>query len=176
MRRVPRYLVRCALAALLVGSVGCAAAASPAASPVSPAAASAGGASETGFNPTTVSLGAGQSATITITAVGLQPGDTAAQFGVVHNLANTTITSPQCVGVFAGADINQAAQPTGALLACTFGSGGASGTTGELVTFTLTNVGGGAETISFNPASTFYLTSTFATESAGAMTSLTVTN
>jgi hypothetical protein len=173
MRRVPRHLVQCALATLLVGSVGCAAAASPA---PSPAASHVGGASETGFNPTTVSLGAGQSATITITAVGLQPGDTAAQFGVVHNSANTTITSPQCVGVFAGADVNQAAQPTGALLACTFGSGSASGTTGELLTFTLTNVGGAAETISFNPDSTFYLTGTFATEAAGATNSLTVTN
>jgi hypothetical protein len=173
MRRVLRAPIRYALAALLVSSVGCAAAASPAAVP---AAVPAGGASETGFNPATVNLAAGQSATITIAAAGLQAGDTAAQFGVVHNSANTTITGAQCVGLFAGADVNQAAQPTGSLLACTFGSGGASGTTGELLTFTLTNVGGAAETISFNPAATFYLTSTFTTEAAGATNSLTVTN
>src|SRR5207302_4425531 len=128
------------------------------------------------FDPPTVSLSAGQSAKITIAAAGLGAGATGAQFDVLHNTANTLISDPQCVGVLAGANVNQATRPDGDLIACTFAAGGASGTGGELLTFTLTNSGGGAETISLNTASTLYLTSTYAQESPGATNSLTVTS
>jgi hypothetical protein len=123
-----------------------------------------------------VSLGAGQSATVTIGAEGLSPGNTGAQFGVAHNNANTTITNAQCVGAFAGADANQATQADGTLLACTYGTGAANATSGDVMTITLTNVGGSPETISFNSAMTFYLTSALATEAPGSTTALTVTN
>jgi uncharacterized protein (DUF2141 family) len=108
-------------------------------------------ATSTSFSPTSVNLTTGQSTTITITAVGLAAGDTAAQFGIVHT-ANTTISNPACVGIFAGANPNQAVQANGDLLTCTFGAGGASGPNGNVMTFTLTNTGGAAETISFNTA------------------------
>src|SRR3979490_1309914 len=42
----------------------------------------------TSLSPPSVSLGAGESTTIAIRADGLGAGDTAAQFGVVHNNAN----------------------------------------------------------------------------------------
>src|SRR5438067_6765445 len=77
------------------------------------------GATSTSFSPTSVNLTTGQSTTITIAAVGLAAGDTGAQASIVHT-ANTRISSPACVGVFASANINQATQPNGDLLACTF--------------------------------------------------------
>jgi hypothetical protein len=155
---------------VLLSLVGCAAP-----SPKTPPA-PASSATSTSFGPTAVSLGAGQSATITIAAAGLSPGNTGAQFGVEHNTANTTISNPQCVGIFAGSDANQATQATGDLLACTSAAGIASGTSGDVMSFTLTNTGGAAETISFNTAMTIYLTSAYASESPGGLNTLTVTN
>jgi hypothetical protein len=132
------------------------------------------GATSTSFSPAAVSLPTGQSTTITIAAVGLAAGATAGQFGIVHT-ANTRISNPACAGVFASANMNQATQPSGDLLACTFASGGASGTSGNVMTFTLTNTGGGNETISFNATSTFYLNAAFTTDPAGTLNTLTVT-
>src|SRR6476646_2491185 len=125
---IQRLLVGLIVAPLVLGAVS-AAAATPA-----PAA------TATSFDPPAVSLSAGQSATITIAATGLGAGATGAQF----------------VGILSGANVNQATRPDGDLIACTFAAGGATGTSGELLTFTLTNSGGGAETISLNTASTLY--------------------
>ena len=169
MRRAWCNLAHRLPVALLVGSLVQAAASASAAAPAPSATA-------TNFEPTTVSLGAGQSATITIAAAGLGAGATGAQFDVLHNAANTSISDPQCVGILVGANVNQATRPDGDLLACTFAAGGASGTSGDVLTFTLTNSGGGAETISLNTASTLYLTSTFAAEAPGTTNSLTVTS
>ena len=174
MRRAWRSGIYRLPVTVLIVLVACAAPrpAPPGPAPLRPASS----ATSTTFGPTTVSLDAGQSATITIAADGLSPGATAAQFGVVHNNANTTISNPQCVGIFAGADATQAAQATGDLLACTSPTSAASGTSGPVLAFTLTNAGGGAETLSFDAAMTIYLTSTFAPESAGGTNTLTVTN
>jgi hypothetical protein len=169
MRPAQRDLVQRLLVGLIVGPLVLGAVSAAAATPAPAATA-------TSFDPTTVSLSAGQSATITIAATGLGAGATGAQFDVLHNAANTLISDPQCVGILAGANVNQATRPDGDLLACTFAAGGATGTSGELLTFTLTNSGGGAETISLNTASTLYLTSTYAQESPGATNSLTVTS
>ena len=42
------------------------------------------------------------------------------------------------------------------------------------MTFTLTNSGGGNETISFNASATFYLTAAYAQDPAGTLNTLTV--
>jgi hypothetical protein len=162
------------LGIVLLPLMGCAAPSPPAPSPPAPLAASS--ATSTSFSPPSVSLGAGESTTIAIMADGLSAGDTAAQFGVVHNNANTTISNAQCVGIFSGANPNQAAQATGDLLACTYPTGGASGTSGDVMTVTLTNIGGGTETISFNTAMTLYLSSAVAPVSPGTTNTLTVTS
>ena len=171
MRRAQRDLIQRLLGGL-VGSLalaaGCAAAAA--------AAAPAPSATATSFNPTSVSLSAGQSATITIAATGLGDGATGAQFDILHNTANTLVGDPQCTGILVGANVNQATRADGDLLACTFPGGGANGTNGDVLTFTLTNSGGAAETISLNASSTLYLTSTFAQEAAGTTNTLTVTS
>ena len=169
MRRAQRDLIQRLLFGLIIGPLELAAGWPAAAAP---------GPSATGtsFDPTTVSLSAGQSATIRIAATGLGDGATGAQFDILHNTANTQISDPQCVGIIAGANVNQATRPDGDLLACTFASGGATGTNGDVLTFTLTNSGGGGETISLNAASTLYLTSTFAQEAPGTMNTLTVTS
>src|SRR5947209_8859508 len=134
-------------------------------------------ATSTSFSPTTVHLTAGQAATITIAAVGLAAGDVGAQFKVVHTNANTTISNAACVGIFAGANLAQATEATGDLLSCTFVAGGASGTSGNVLTFTLRNTGGATETISFNPALSFYLQAKFTTtEPLGTVNTLAVTN
>jgi hypothetical protein len=134
-------------------------------------------ATSTSFVPATVNLTAGQAATITIATVGLAAGDVGAQFNVVHNNANTTISNPQCVGIFAGANPTAATQANGDLLSCTFVAGGASGTSGNVMTFTLTNTGGATETISFNNALSFYLQANFVTtEPLGTTNTLVVTN
>ena len=65
-------------------------------------------------------------------------------------------------------------EPNGDLLGCTFLVGGASGTSGNVLSFTLTNTGGGSETISFDAATTFYLTSSFTTDPAGTLNTLAV--
>jgi hypothetical protein len=169
MRRAWCSLVYRLPVALLVGSLVHATAYASAAAPAPSATA-------TSFEPSTVSLRAGQSATITIAATGLADGATGAQFDVQHNPANTIISDPQCTGILVGANINQATRSDGDLLACTFAAGGASGTSGAVLTFTLTNSGGGAETISLNAASTLYLNSSFTAESAGATNSLMVTS
>jgi YVTN family beta-propeller protein len=134
------------------------------------------GATSTSFSPATVNLNTGQSTTITVAAVGLSAGDASAQFGITHNAANTRITNPQCGGIFAGARVFQQAVGFGDLLACTFGGGGASGTTGDVLTFTLTNAGGAAETITFDQASTFYLRTDSTQEPPGSLGTLVVTN
>ena len=134
-------------------------------------------ATSTSFSPTTVHLTAGQAAMITIAAVGLAAGDAGAQFNVVHTNANTTISNAACVGIFAGANPTQATQANGDLLSCTFVAGGASGTSGNIMTFTLTNTGGATETLSFNPALSFYLQANFTTtEPLGTVNTLAVTN
>jgi hypothetical protein len=169
MRRAQRDLIQRLLVGLIIGPLVLAAGWPAAAAP---------GPSATGtsFDPTTVSLSAGQSATIRIAATGLGAGATGAQFDILHNTANTLVSDPQCVGILAEANVNQATRPDGDLLACTFPSGGANGTSGDVLTFTLTSSGGGAETISLNAASTLYLTNTYASEAPGATNSLTVTS
>jgi len=157
------------LAAALIGLGGCA---GPKPAPAPPAA----GIGSASFSPTTVQLAAGQSTTVTIRTEGLNAGSMATQFGLLHNNANTEISDAQCVGVFAGADASHATQQAGDLLACTYATGGATGTSGDAMTVTLTNRGGEAETISFNSALTIYLTSTLAAESLAPSSTLTVTN
>jgi hypothetical protein len=159
----------CLLVAALIGVVGCAA---PKPGPAPPAV----GSGSAIFSPATVQLTSGQSTTVTIRAEGLNAGSMAVQFGLVHSNSVTEISNPQCMGIFAGADASHATQPTGDLLACTYATGGATGTSGDVMTVTLTNRGGGAETISFNPALTIYLTSTLAAESLAATSTLTVSN
>jgi hypothetical protein len=132
------------------------------------------GATSTNFSPASVTLPAGTTTTITIVGTGLAAGDTAAQFDIRHNTTNTVISNPQCVGVFQGANPNQATTAgQGDLLACTFSSGGATQTTGNVMTFTLT--ANANDTLTFNAATTFYLTSAFATDPAGSLNTLTVT-
>jgi MYXO-CTERM domain-containing protein len=134
-------------------------------------------ATATSFTRPSVNLAAGQSTTITIAAVGLTAGDAAAQFGIVHNAANTRIANLQCAGVFAGASPLQQAVGFGDLLACVFITGGASGTTGNIMTFALTNTGGATETITFNsPGQTFYLGNDNTFESPGSLNSLVMTH
>src|SRR5207248_11427445 len=94
MQRSRRAWTQCLPVPVLVSLVGLAAASPFIATP-------AFAATSTSFTPTSVNLAAGQSTTITIAAVGLTVGDTAAQFGLVHT-ANITISSPACVGIFAG--------------------------------------------------------------------------
>jgi hypothetical protein len=134
------------------------------------------GAASTSYSPATVNLTTGESAMITVAALGLTAGDAAAQFGIVHNAANTRITNPQCAGVFAGATPFQQAVGFGDLLACAFITGGASGATGNVMRFTLTNTGGAIETITFNPGLTFYLGNDNTRESPGSLNRLVVTN
>src|SRR5436190_7549454 len=97
MRRAWRGLIPRLLVTVLVSLLVFAAASPFMATP-------AYGATSTNFNPTSVTLTAGGSTTVTIVGTGLAAGDTAAQFDVRHNTTNTVISAPACVGIFAGAN------------------------------------------------------------------------
>jgi hypothetical protein len=167
MRRAWRGLIPRLLVTVLVSLMAFAAASPFMATPAL-------GATSTNFSPApTVTLPAGTTTTVTIVGTGLAAGDTAAQFDIRHNTTSTVISNPQCVGIFAGANPNQATTAgQGDLLACTFSAGGASGQTGNVMTVTLT--ANAADTLTFNAATTFYLTAAFATDPAGTLNTLQV--
>jgi hypothetical protein len=139
-----------------------------AAAPTRPPTATTLSAGATRFSPDAVTLGAGESATITVIRDGGSSGAIAVQFNIVHDPGLTTLGDPACVGPFAGADAAQGTVRTGALFACTTGlTGSTSGTSGPVLTFTVTSRNGAGDTLSFHPENSFYLIGGTTTEGLG---------
>jgi hypothetical protein len=100
----------------------------------------------TSFSPTTVMLAVGSSATVTVKTVGVQSAADGVQLNIQHS-GDVTITSPACVGIFAGSSpVGPAATTGGTLISCFFGpgAGDVKGTTGDVMTFVVTRVGMGS--------------------------------
>jgi hypothetical protein len=116
-----------------------------------------------GFTPATLVLGPGQSATVAVTVSGLSAGDLAAQVAIRHDLTRSSITQGQCAGLFNGADLlsvtNPDADPGTDWLGCVYMPGAvpASGTTGTILTFTLTSLVGSVETLTLDAPFTYFL-------------------
>lgn len=135
-------------------------------------------ASATSFSPTSVTLATvGSSATITVTTAGVAANTNGVQLGIVHP-SNFTVTSPTCVGIFAGATALSATPTTyGTIIACLMAPGGTvSGTSGDVMTFVLTRTGPPLTnvTITFNTTDTVFVHMDGTIESGGTLGTLVV--
>lgn len=113
-------------------------------------------AASTSFNPTSVTLAAnGSAATITVTSVGVDDGVQGAQINIQHP-SNVSITSPTCVGLFAGATPLGPSQASGGtVVGCLMVSGAARGQTGDIMTFVVTRLGPGDSALTFGTGGQF---------------------
>jgi len=102
----------------------------------------------TSFNPSQVSLLAiGESTTITVETVDMDPDVTGVQINIQHS-TNVSVWTPTCTGIFLNPPAFTFLTPLapvsgGTLIGCVIvgGSGTVSGPTGGVMTFTLTRVG-----------------------------------
>lgn len=114
---------------------------------VSPARA---GAAATGFNvPSIVLPGVGDSATVIVTTMDVEPAVNGVQLNIQHPAA-VSISAPECAGLFAGGMATPTAVADGGtVMGCVLLGRSVNEPSGGVMTFTVTRVAEGEGTLSF---------------------------